>query len=51
MADQVAELPPKENGNLRLILIDSYCESYQADQVEDQLADIPPSKTANGNFF
>ena len=53
LPDQVEDLPPI-NGNLQLVLIDSYSEnSYVADQVlidsycentylEDQLADLPP---------
>ena len=38
MADQVADLPPR-NGNFRFLLIDSYFESSD---VADQVADIPP---------
>ena len=43
VADQVADLCPHDNGNLRFIMIDSYSES-SADQVADQVADLPPHK-------
>ena len=38
MAEQVADLPPR-NGNFRFLFIDSYFESSD---VADQVADIPP---------
>ena len=44
MADQGAGLPP-QNGNFRILIIDSYSESSH---VADQVAHQPP--TGNSNF-
>ena len=38
----MADLPPWENSNFIFILRDSYSLSAQADEVADQVADLPP---------
>ena len=47
MADQLADLPPKENGNLRFTLIDCYSELRQIKwQINWQI--YPPRKLQFG---
>ena len=47
MAEQVADIPPK-NGNFRFLLIDSYFESSD---VAEQVADLPPRKMVILDFY